>query len=105
MKIEQEMKTTNPSFKGFYHELRYFNRFNKCIQKFESIMSQVPLEIRNKIEPDVHMQEIMIEIFGQDDQVESSSQAHNGSENKFNQNIREKKGEGPKNDGKREKIF
>lgn len=55
MKIEEEMKTTDPSFKGFYHELRYFNRFNKCIQKFESIMSQVPLEIRNKIEPDVHM--------------------------------------------------
>ena len=55
MKIEEEMKTRDPSFKGFYHELRYFNRFNKCIQKFESIMSQVPLEIRNKIEPDVHM--------------------------------------------------
>lgn len=47
----------------------------------------------------------MIEIFGQDDQVESSSRAHNGREKKFNQNIREKKGEGPKNDGKREKIF
>ena len=50
MSFEQEMKKTNSSLNGFYHEVDYWSRFNKCIENFDEIASQVPKEIRKKVD-------------------------------------------------------
>ena len=51
MRVEEEIKRTNPSFRGFNHEERYLDRYNKCLVSFDSVMSQVPAEIRDREEP------------------------------------------------------
>ncbi len=58
MRIEEAMKSTYPSFKGFYHQARY----NKCLHNFDEIMSQVPVVIRDRAGPQSHQHNDVIEI-------------------------------------------
>lgn len=56
------MKITYPFFKGFYLEERYLDIFDKCLNNYEEIISQVLLEIRDRIAPKSPEQDDIIEI-------------------------------------------
>ena len=37
MEVEGAMKNADPSFKGFYSQVNYWDRFDKCIDKYDAI--------------------------------------------------------------------
>ena len=46
---EHEMRKADPSFKGFYPNEEHWARLDKCVSNFDQLVSQVPNEIRRKI--------------------------------------------------------
>ena len=61
------MKIEYFSFKGFYHDYRYLDKYTKCISNFHSIMSQVPPKIRDTEMPQSSEHVGIIEIDVEDD--------------------------------------
>ena len=51
MEIEEAMRVANPSFKGFHHYVPYLDRYNRCPNNFDELMTQVPIEFRERAEP------------------------------------------------------
>ena len=46
-KLEQAMKLHDPSFKEFCVEMNYWEKFDKCIENFYSLIASVPNEVKN----------------------------------------------------------
>lgn len=70
------MKKGNPSFKGFYPGVDYWSRFDKCIENFHDISSQVPEEIKNRVDRESFDQDIIVEVSDDEDQEKSLEWAH-----------------------------
>ena len=66
------MKQHDPNFKGFYAELSYWDRLDKCIENYDSLITSIPDEIKNKEAPQYFEDYIVMEVDDQD-QPESSS--------------------------------
>lgn len=75
IRVEEEMKKVDPSFKWYYHEERHLDRYNEFLDNFDSIMSQVHPEIRDRASPKSPKHDDVIEIDIEDDQPKSSSWA------------------------------
>ena len=69
--LEIAMKQHDPSFKGFYVELNYWEKFDRCIEIFDSLISSVSNEVKNRGVPQYSKDYIVLEVDDQD-QPESS---------------------------------
>ena len=65
------MKLHDPSFKGFYVEMNYWEKFEKCIENFDSLIALVPDEVMNRGAPQYSKDYIVLEVDDKD-QLESS---------------------------------
>ena len=66
------MKQHDLAFKGFYAELNYWDRLDKCIENFDSLITSIPDEVKNRGAPQYYEDYIFLEVDDQD-QLESSS--------------------------------
>ena len=66
------MKQHDPNFKGFYAKLSYWDRLDKCIANFDSLISSILDEVKNKGAPQYFEDYIDLEV-DDEDQPESSS--------------------------------
>lgn len=48
------MRRSDPSFPGFYHEEKYLDRFDKCTQNYQEIVSHMLVEVRDQEEDRVN---------------------------------------------------
>ena len=49
--LEIAMKQHDMAFKGFYAELNYWDRLDKCIENFDSLIASIPNKIKNRGAP------------------------------------------------------
>ena len=70
--LKQAMKLHDPSFKVFSVEMNYWEKFDKCIENFDSLIASVPNEVRNRGAPQYFKDYIVLKVDDQD-QPESSS--------------------------------
>ena len=66
------MKKHDQNLKGFYVELSYWDRLDKCISNFDSLIYSIPDEIKNRGAPQYSEDYIVMDVDDQD-QPESSS--------------------------------
>ena len=55
-------KKHDPNFKGFYVELSYWDRLDRCISNFDSLISSILDEINNKGAPQYSKDYISIDV-------------------------------------------
>ena len=67
------MKQHDHNFKGFYAELSYWDRLDRCISNFDSLISSTPDEIKNRGAPQYFEDYISIDVDDQDQPKSSSS--------------------------------
>ena len=60
------MKLHDPSLKGFYVEMNYWEKFDKCIEKFDSLIASIPDQVRNRGAPQYSKDYIVLELDDQD---------------------------------------
>ena len=65
------MKLHEPAFKGFYAEKNYWEKLDKCIENFDTLMAAIPDEIKNRGSLQYFEDYIILEV-GDQDQPESS---------------------------------
>ena len=65
-KLEIAMKQHDSSFKGFYVELNYWDRLDKCIENFYSLIASVLDEVKNRGAPQYSKDYIVLEVDDQD---------------------------------------
>ena len=60
--LEMAMKQHDQNFKGFYAELSYWDRLDRCISNFDSLISSIPDEIKNRGAPQYSKDYISIDV-------------------------------------------
>ena len=67
------MKLHDPSFKGFYAKINYWEKFDKCIENFDSLIASVPNEVKNRGVPQYSKDFFILEVDDQDQPKSSSA--------------------------------
>ena len=66
VELEIAMKQHDPSFKGFYAKLNYWEKLDKCIENFDSLIASVPNEVKSRGVPQYSKDHIVLEVEDQD---------------------------------------
>ena len=80
--LKKDMKDYDPSFKGFYLEENYWEKFDKCIENFDAIVASVLEEVKNRAAPWFLDENIVLEVDDKD-HLESSSWAQRKKKQKI----------------------
>ena len=64
--LEIAMKQHDQNFNGFYADLSYWDRLDKCISNFDSLISSIPDEVKNRGAPQYSEDFISIDMGDQD---------------------------------------